>query len=103
MASMCATGRATFRLATAKKAFREARLLTPFFRVFKRLLISRGSTTPHSSIRTWRLSCEHAPVLRKPARSADCDGCAARNTGFLVVDGKTSSGSHPFLDEAFLK
>jgi hypothetical protein len=46
-ASMCATGRAIFRLATARKAFREARLPMPFFRVFRRLKISRGSTTPH--------------------------------------------------------
>ena len=77
---MSVTGRAMFHLATAKKAFHEARSLTPFFRVFRRLPISRGSTTLHSSIRTWHLSFELAPALRKPARSAACDQGKYRQT-----------------------
>src|SRR5262249_15069364 len=72
-AHTCVTGRVTFRPAMVKEAFREARLLTLFFRAFKirriwRELIARPLLTP-----IWRLSFELAPASQKLVRSVDCD------------------------------
>src|SRR5438067_12492656 len=70
---MFVTGRAIFRLATVRRAFREARLPTRFFRVFRTRRIWRELVTRRLLIAIWRRFCVAVPVLPKPMLSAGFD------------------------------
>src|SRR6266498_529361 len=70
---MSAFGRAIFRPATVRRAFREVRLPTPSFRVFKRLPIWCESIVRLLLTRTWRLFSEPVPASLRLAQSAVCN------------------------------
>ena len=70
MVNTSAIGPVTFHRATARRAFREARSPTRFFRGFRRLRISRESTARLTSIRIWRLSFGLDRAFQKPEQNA---------------------------------
>ena len=105
MVNTSGIGQATFLLVTARRACREAKSSTQFFRVSKRQPISRESTARLLSIRIWRLSSEVALAFQRLAPSADferllieSDGGAQGAMAWVTVDFKTTLGQPLLLE-----
>src|SRR5215470_19256966 len=73
MDSTSGIGPAMFHPATARRAFREARSPTRFFRGSRHLRIWRESIAPLTSILIWRLSFGLAPAFQRPTQNAACN------------------------------